>query len=341
MPPIRVFTWHVHGNYLLYLAQARAEFIVPVKPGRPPGYGGRGGTFPWPDNLHEIPADEVKHQRFDVILFQSRGHYLEDQHALLSAEQRRLPRIYLEHDPPQEHPTNTRHPVDDPETLLVHVTHFNRLMWDSGQTPTTVIEHGVLVPEAARYTGERERGIVVVNHLQRRGRRLGADVFASVRERVPLDLVGMAAEEAGGLGEISPPELPGFIGRYRFFFNPIRYTSLGLAVCEAMMVGLPVIGLATTEMVTAVENGVSGYVDTNVERLVEHMRRLLADPVEARRLGEHARRAARERFGIERFARDWEVAFALVAGQRVTASTQPSAARRTPAPTAAVGAVED
>jgi NAD(P)-dependent dehydrogenase (short-subunit alcohol dehydrogenase family) len=29
--------------------------------------------------------------------------------------------------------------------------------------------------------------------------------------------------------------------------KPVRYTSLGLAVCEAMMLGLPIIGLATTE----------------------------------------------------------------------------------------------
>lgn len=34
------------------------------------------------------------------------------------------------------------------------------------------------------------------------------------------------------------------------------------------MVGLPIIGLATTEMVTVVENG-SGYVDTDVDKLVE------------------------------------------------------------------------
>ena len=34
-------------------------------------------------------------------------------------------------------------------------------------------------------------------------------------------------------------ELPAFMSRYRFFFNPIRYTSMGLAVIEAMMVGLP------------------------------------------------------------------------------------------------------
>ena len=84
---------------------------------------------------------------------------------------------------------------------------------------------------------------------------------------------------------------------------------------EAMTVGLPVVGLATTEMASAIENGVSGYVDTDLDKLVPLMRRLLADPAEARRLGEGARRRALERYHIGRFARDWEETFARVAGR--------------------------
>jgi glycosyltransferase involved in cell wall biosynthesis len=189
-------------------------------------------------------------------------------------------------------------------------------MWDSGRTPTRIIDHGVFIPEGVQHTGETARGLVVVNHLRQRGRKVGADVFAQVHREVPLDLVGMDAESLGGLGEVSPPELPAFAARYRFFFNPIRYTSLGLAVLEAMTIGLPVVGLATTELVTVIENGVHGFIDTDVRRLLGPMRDLLADARLARRLGENARRRALERFGIDRFARDWEETFALVAGRR-------------------------
>lgn len=261
---------------------------------------------------------------FDCILFQSHRNYLQDQFEILSKEQLYLPRIYLEHDPPRESPTDTRHPVNDPDILLVHVTHFNDLMWDSGRTPTRVIEHGVLIPEHIRYTGEIPRGLVVVNGLSRRGRRLGQDVFERVREQVPLDLVGMMADELDGLGEISHDELAEFEARYRFFFNPIRYTSLGLSVCEAMMVGMPVIGLATTEMVTTIENGVSGYVDTNIQRLVESMKDLIAHPQEAAHLGRGARRTALERFHIERFTSDWNQAFSLVTGKNPVRSSIPA-----------------
>lgn len=309
MRPLNILTWHVHGNYLYYLSHVPHRIYLPVKKGRPEGYGGRLSGLPWPSNVIDVAAEQVATLEIDLVLFQSSKNYTEDQHEILSSAQRRVPRIFLEHDPPREHPTDTRHVVDDSEILLVHVTAFNDLMWDSGRTPTRVVEHGVEVPSNVRYSGDLERGIVVVNGLPARGRRLGADLFYAVRERVPLDLVGIGSEAVGGLGEVGHRELPELLSRYRFLFNPIRYTSLGLAVCEAMRIGLPIVAIATTEMATVVENGISGFADTSVEALVAHMRRLLERPDEAAALGAGARRTAARRFSMERFVRDWNAAF--------------------------------
>jgi glycosyltransferase involved in cell wall biosynthesis len=317
MRSLRILTWHVHGNYLWYLSHVRHDFYLPVRADREGGYGGRGTSFPFGDNVHELPADEVRNRQFDCILFQTRRNYEIDQFETLAPNQRALPRIYLEHDPPQQHPTNTRHWVNDAGVLLVHVTPFNALMWDSGLTPTRVIEHGVLVPEAVRYTGEKNCGVVVINQLRKRGRRLGADVFEAVLDVLPLNLIGMESSELGGIGEIAPTQLPSFIAPYRFFFNPIRYTSLGLAVIEAMTIGMPIVGFATTEMATVVQNGVSGFVDTDVRKLIESMQMLLNDPEEANRLGAAARKYALARFGIARFVHDWENAFADVTASKV------------------------
>ncbi len=311
---LRILTWHIHGSYLFYLVQCPHDFYLPVMDGRPEGYAGRTPSYAWPDNVHEVLASQVRNQDFDCILFQSRQNYLVDQFEILSDEQRQLPRLYLEHDPPREHPTDTRHIVDDPTMLMVDVTPFNNLMWNHGRTPTRVIEHGVLVPETALYSGEIQRGLVIVNNLGRRGRRLGSDIFERARREIPLDLVGINAAEFGGIESLPHRQLLELVGHYRFVFNPIRYTSLGLSICEAMMVGSPVIGLATTEMATAVKNGVSGYVDTNINRLIVHMRRLLDDTEEARRLGRGARQQALRRFNIRRFVADWNDAFAYMVG---------------------------
>ncbi|HEX5369091.1 MAG TPA: glycosyltransferase [Dehalococcoidia bacterium] len=312
---VRILTWHVHGNYLYYLTQSRHEFLLPVTAERKHPYGGRSDSFGFGSNVREANVEEVPDCDFDCVLYQSRSNY-EDGLQLLSDTQQRLPALVLEHDPPREHPTDTRHWAADTGATIVHVTPFNALMWDNSDAEVRVVEHGVLLPKDVSYSGEIARGLVAVNNLPLRGRRLGLDVFERLRRDVPLDLVGMGSEAVGGLGEVQPSEFPAFAAHYRFMFNPIRYTSLGLAVCEALTIGLPVAGLATTEMARVIENGVTGYVDTDPEALIPHMRRLLDDPEHARRLGANAREGALRRFGIERFCADWDCVFEEAVGSK-------------------------
>jgi hypothetical protein len=313
---LTVLTWHVHGSYLEALGRTGHDIVVPVLPGRPPRYGGRPPGADWPASIREVPAEEVRHLPIDVVLFQHRANWETDQHEILSADQRRGPRVYLEHDPPAGHPTDTRHPVDDPDVLLVHVTPYNALMWNSGTTPTRVIDHGVEVPDGLIATLRWERGVVVVNDLERRGRRLGSDLVADARRRVPLDLYGLGNEAIGGMGAVGRHDLVSREVAYRFFFHPARHTSLGLAVIEAMLLGLPVVGLATTELPTVIDDGISGVIDTRPERLYDAMGELIADRGLARQLGLLGREAARARFNMTRFVRDWDDAFRDVAGWR-------------------------
>lgn len=311
---LKIFTWHIHGSYLFYLSQGNYDIYIPTKPEKTEGYYGRGETFPFGPNVIEVPANEVKNHQFDCILYQTNQNYLVDQFEILSEEQRELPKVYLEHDPPRQHPTDTKHIIDDPEVTLVHVTHFNRLMWNNNGTPTRVIEHGVTAPKA-NYSGHISKGIVVINNLPSRGRLLGLDIFLEARQHVPLDLVGMGTGELG-LGEVLHPQLPEFQSRYRFFFNPIRYTSLGLAVCEAMMMGIPVVGLATTELSAVIENGHSGFIHTDINYLIGKMQLLMHDPELARQIGQNGREVAMKRFGIDRFAQDWERLFREVVSRK-------------------------
>lgn len=309
---LKVLTWHVHGNYLYYLTQAPHDFYLVTDRTRSPGRSGRAGSMPWGENVHEIQTTAIRRTAFDVVLFQSRRGWEEEQYELFSASQLRLPRVYLEHDPPRQHPTDTRHWVDDPNVLLVHCTHFNQLMWSAGRTPTRVVEHGVKLLQPARYSGRKPAGIVAINNLDLRGRRLGADIYTQVAAAVPLDLVGMGAERLGGLGAVDNFELPALMAEYRFYFHPVRYTSLALALLEAMTIGLPVVGLATTELSSVIRDGVNGYIDTRVDRLTQRMKELLERPELARELGEAARRTAAERFGIDRFVDDWCAVFEQV-----------------------------
>jgi hypothetical protein len=299
-----VLTWHVHGSYLASLAHAPATFVVPTKPGRPEGYGGRAGTHAWPDQLVEVPAEAVRDLELDVVLCQSVRNWEIDRHELCTPAQLALPQVFLEHNAPAPSPTASRHPVDDSTALVVHCTAFNQLMWDNGDVPTTVIDHGIADP-GIEATYELERGLVVANDLARRGRILGADLVARVRAELPVDVVGMGSERVGGLGEVPPAELAAFAARYRFVFHPARWTSLGLAALEAMRLGLPVVGIASTELTTVIDDGRNGFVHTDLRRLMDAMRALLADRELARRIGTAGRATVAERFSMARFTRDW------------------------------------
>jgi glycosyltransferase involved in cell wall biosynthesis len=80
-----------------------------------------------------------------------------------------------------------------------------------------------------------------------------------------------------------------------------------------MMIGLPVVGLATTELPRHIEASGGGFVDTELARLVEMSNALIRDRGYAAEIGRKARAYARERFAIERFASDWDRVFRRVA----------------------------
>jgi hypothetical protein len=311
---LKIFTWHIHGSYLFYLSKGDFTIYIPVKEKKEEGYYGRGETFPFGENVIEVPVNEVKEHQFDCILFQTNKNFFVDQYEILTAQQRSLPRVYVEHDPPTEHPTDTKHPVVDKDVIMVHVTHFNKLMWSNENKIIQVVDHGVVVPDVP-YRGDLKRGLVVINHMHQRGRKLGADIFEKVNKQVPIDLVGMGTKEFGGLGEVLHPDLPKFITQYRFCFNPIRYTSLGLAVCETMMLGVPMVAMATTEYVTVIKDGVSGFIHTDIDYLIEKMKMLLNDHSLAAKIGEEGKQVARERFNINRFTSQWKSIFTLAVHQ--------------------------
>ena len=320
MRRLKILIWHIHGSYLNTLSRLEHDWYLPVKTGRPEGYGGRGPTFDLPDYVREVEANEVRNLNLDLVIYQTPKNWDEDRLEILSERQRRLPAVYLEHNTPKPDAVNMRHPMADTGMPIVHVTNYNRLMWDNGSAPTRVVEHSVAIDETVRYRGANARGVTVINGMQKRPRIAGFDIFNDVRSCVPLDAVGMDTKLLGGLGDIPYRDLHQFMAEYRFLFSPIRYTSLPLAVIEAMTIGMPVVALATTELPMVLRNGETGYISCDVEELVDGMQRLIADPAEAARMGENAREVALTRFGLDRFIVDWNNVFEEVTDSRSIAT---------------------
>ncbi|MFD8236811.1 glycosyltransferase [Streptomyces sp. NPDC059696] len=313
---MNILLWHVHGSWTTAFVQGPHTYLVPVTPDRGPDGLGRARTFTWPGQVREITPGDLRDTPVDLVLLQ-RPHEAALAEQWLGGRRpgRDVPAVYLEHNAPDGDVPDTRHPCADRDDLtLVHVTHFNRLFWDSGSTRTHVIEHGIVDP-GHRYSGRLARAAVVVNEPVRRARYTGTDLLPALADAVPLDVFGMGTEGlARHLGlppehcrtaDLPQSELHTALAERRMYLHPVRWTSLGLSLLEAMHLGMPVLALATTEAVEAVPPG-AGTLTTRPDVLARAARHYLHEPEAAAADGTRARQAALERYGLKRFLADWE-----------------------------------
>jgi hypothetical protein len=313
---MRILLWHVHGSWTTAFVQGAHRYLLPTLPDRGPHGRGRARTWRWPDSATEVTPAEAATAEVDLVILQ-RPEELELAKRWLGGRRpgRELPAVYVEHNAPQGRIADMRHPVADrPEMTLVHVTDFNDLFWDAGRTPTRVIEHGIPDP-GYRYTGELPRSAVAINEPLRRGRVTGTDLLARFEQAAPLDIFGIGADKLGGVEDPPQARLHEQLPRRRLYLHPIRWTSLGLTLIEAMHLGMPVVALATTAASEAVPPD-AGTLSTNVEELCAAIARLMADHDEARERGLRARQAALAHFSLDRFLADWDVLLEEVTGLR-------------------------
>jgi hypothetical protein len=297
---VNILLWHVHGSWTTSFVQGKHRYLIPVNEARDAWGRGRAQTFDWPASAQEMPLEEIRD--VDVAIVQRPEE--------LELVPRGVPIVYVEHNTPKGDVPNTRHPMADRDDLIVaHVTDFNELFWDTGGTRTTVIEHGIVEP-SARWTGELDRLAIVTNEPIRRNRVTGTDLFPRFAAVAPLDVFGMGVEGLRG-PRVTPYDDPPQhvmhteVARRRIYLHLTRWTSLGLSLIEAMQMGMPVVGLATTEAVAAVPPD-AGVLDTRVSTLVEATHWLLEDDQAARSLGDRARQVALARYGLDRFLADWD-----------------------------------
>jgi hypothetical protein len=312
---LNVLVWHVHGFWMTSFVQGRHRYLLPYDAELGDWARGRRGRD-WPGNAIEIAPADLADEDIDVVVLQ-RPHELD----LVSEWLRRspgsdLPAIYVEHDTPPEHAALTRHVLADRTDIqLVHVTHFNRLMWDNGRCPTTVIPHGVLDP-GHLYTGELPRAATIINEPVRRWRITGTDLLDPLSDAAPIDVYGMGTEglhralrvdpqRVCGVGDFTQDRLHVELARRRVFVHVPRWTSLGMSVIEAMYLGMPIVALGTTEASASIP-AEAGVVSTEPVILAEAIRQFLHEPMFAQLTGKAARHWAQANFGIDEFVARWD-----------------------------------
>lgn len=309
---MKVLLWPVHGGYTDAFVRGDHEYLLPIAAGTDadPDLTAWG----W-DRTRQVREVLLPDEEIDVVVLQRLEEFDECARITGRVPGRDVPAVFLEHNTPQPEAVTRRHPLADRTDIpIVHVTHFNELVWDCGDVETIVVEHGVRDP-GPLYTGELERIGVVVNEPVRRWRVVGTDLLPGFAREAPVDVFGMGGDalrtvfpEASRVvpaGNLAPDPLHRELAQRRLYLHPFRWTSLGLALLEAMHLAMPVVALATTEVVRAVPPG-AGVISTDPADLRAAIRAFLADPQWAREVGRSAREHVLARYGLAAFLARWD-----------------------------------
>jgi hypothetical protein len=309
--PRTVLIWHVHGSWTEAFVSGRHAYLVPRSDdGSARGLCGRD----WPAAV-EVGYEDLADRPVDLVVLQR-----PEEVGLTTRWLRRrpgidVPAVYVEHNAPRPRAVDSRHPLGDRTDIpIVHVTDFNRLMWDNGRAPTRVIDHGI--PDRGHlYNGEIGSAATMINEPVRRWRTVGADLLGPLAKYVPIDVWGIDSDDlnahehrnAGvtGRGDVPTARLLREVARRRVYVHTARWTSLGLSLLEAMTMGMPVVAVAATMAPLAVPRE-AGVVSADPDVLGRAAAHFVADREAATLAGKAARDSALTNFGLGRFLDDWD-----------------------------------
>ncbi len=315
---MRILLWPGPGRWTSSFLAGAHEYVMPAPPDRSSVGSDRSRAEDWPATLSELPSAALAEAQIDVVILQRREELALASQWLGRRPGVDVPAMYVEHHAPDARPCTQRHLLaDQREVPIVHVTQFNQLFWDNGVAPTVVIEPGLDDP-GPRYSGQRATGAVLLDDLVGRGRVVGSDLISVFAGVGPIDLFGIGGDAflrdapdvrahqiAVHAGSTSPDQLLWELAGCRAYLHPVRWTSLDVSLIEAMLIGMPVLALATTATVEAVPPE-AGVTSLDVDRLAREFRTYLNEPEIARYMGSQARKHALRRYGLSRFLDDWD-----------------------------------
>jgi hypothetical protein len=309
-----LLVWHVHGSWMKSLVAGPHRYVIPVNSSRDAyGRGVKGRNWP---QAHEVSAEQLHDQDIDLVILQ-RPEEIELVRQWLRREPGvDIPAVYVEHNAPRPSAADSVHPIASrTDIALVHVTDFNRLMWDNGAAPTRVITPGIADP-GPYYTGDVAAAAAMMNEPLRRWRTVGTDIAIELAKYVAVDVWGIDTVELNrgprgpgcrirGKGDLESQRLMRQVARRRVYLHTARWTSLGFSLIEAMYLGMPVVAVAAT-MAPLVIPPEAGVVSADINTLGHALQGFVTDTSAAALAGKAAREFAMAHFSLDRFLAQWE-----------------------------------
>jgi glycosyltransferase involved in cell wall biosynthesis len=313
-----VLVWHVHGSWTEAFVAGRHRCVIPVNEERDADGRGLCGRD-WP-RAQEISLQHLSDEDIGMVVLQRPGEIELVTRWLGRRPGIDIPAVYVEHNTPRPFAVDSVHPLARRDDIpLIHVTDFNRMMWDNGIAPARVINHGIADP-GHLYTGQIAAAATMINEPRRRWRTVGADLLEELSAHVPIDVWGIESEalsQAGrvcGQGDVAAPQLLHLVAQRRVYLHTARWTSLGLSLIEAMYLGMPVVAVAST-MAPLVVPQEAGVVCADVTTLAHALEGFVTDLPAAAAAGKAARDFAMTHFALDRFLAEWDDVIETTCGQ--------------------------
>lgn len=304
-----VLVWHVHGSWTESFVAGRHRCVIPVNENKD-AYGRGLSGRNWP-RAQEIPWSRLRDEDIELVVLQRPQEIELTSRWLGRRPGVDVPAVYVEHNAPRPYAVDSVHPIAGRDDIpLIHVTDFNRLMWNNGVAPTRVIDHGIADP-GHLYTGEIVAAATMINEPDRRWRTVGADLLEELSAHTPIDVWGIGSESMSsignvrGKGDVPATRLLRQVARRRVYLHTARWTSLGLSLIEAMFVGMPVVAVAST-MAPLVVPPEAGVVSADVTTLAYALEGFVTDFPAASAAGKAARDFAMAHFALDRFLAEWD-----------------------------------
>jgi hypothetical protein len=301
--------WHVHGSWTEAFVAGRHRCVLPLNENRD-AYGRGLCGRNWP-RAQELPWWQLRSEEIDLVILQRPDEIDLAARWLGRRPGIDVPAVYVEHNAPRPFAVDSVHPLAGRDDIpLIHVTDFNRLMWDNGMAPTRVIDHGIADP-GYLYTGEIAAAATMINEPRRRWRTVGADLLDELSQHTRIDVWGIGSEAMSapprvrGKGDVQAPQLLHEVARRRVYLHTARWTSLGLSLIEAMFLGMPVVAVAST-MTPLVVPQEAGVVSADMSTLAHALEGFVTDASAAAAAGKAARDFASTHFALDRFLAEWD-----------------------------------
>jgi glycosyltransferase involved in cell wall biosynthesis len=115
-------------------------------------------------------------------------------------------------------------------------------------------------------------------------------------------------------------DVPEILSAIDIFVAPSHAEAFGLALVEAMSVGLPVVASKNAGFIDIIQDGVNGifFEKGNYFDLAEKIKMLLNEPSLSKSIGENASKTAREKFSIKRYFDEIEAIYFQLLTQKQT-----------------------